>query len=111
MDAAHEGITIKTEVLLDAGTYASITLRDVTIGLENRVSAPGEGEKLIQRINNTAAICLSAEMMGMIHAAYGQTIAYLQERQQFGKRIEVIKPCSTVLPSSLRNRAMQKCRY
>ena len=87
VDAAHEGITTKTEVLLDAGTYASITLSDVTIGLENRVSAPGEGEKLIQRINNTAAICLSAEMMGMIHAAYGLTIAYLQERQQFGKRI------------------------
>ena len=87
IDANSKGIAISTEVLLDAGTYASIDLQNVTIDHGDRVSAPGKGEKLIQRINTTAAIALSAEMMGMIHAAYGKTIAYLQERQQFGKRI------------------------
>ena len=87
VDASLKGITIKTEVLLDAGTYASIDLDQVEISTNDRISAPGNGTTLLALVNNTAAICLSAEMMGMIHAAYGQTIAYLQERQQFGKRI------------------------
>ena len=87
VDASQKGISLQTEVLLDAGTYASLELNEVEISTNDRVSEPGKGPALLEQLNNTAAICLSAEMMGMIHAAYGQTIAYLQERQQFGKRI------------------------
>jgi len=87
VDTSHKGIEISTEVLLDAGTYAALSLNQVEVTVNDRVSEPGKGDALLKLVNNTAAICLSAEMMGMIHAAYGQTIAYLQERQQFGKRI------------------------
>ena len=87
VDSSQKGIEISTEVLLDAGTYAALSLNQVEVTVNDRVSEPGKGEALLKLVNNTAAICLSAEMMGMIHAAYGQTIAYLQERQQFGKRI------------------------
>ena len=87
VDADSNGITSTTEVLLDAGTYAQIEFNDVMIDASHRLSEIGKGNELLNQINNTAAICLAAEMLGMITAAYGQTIAYLQERQQFGKRI------------------------
>ena len=85
VEASLKGLSLQTEVLLDAGTYASLELNEVEISTNDR--AANRKRALLEQLNNTAAICLSAEMMGMIHAAYGQTIAYLQERQQFGKRI------------------------
>jgi alkylation response protein AidB-like acyl-CoA dehydrogenase len=87
VDAASKGITIQTDVLLDAGTYASLSFEQVNIAKNQRISEPGKEKSLLNLVNNTAAICLSAEMMGMIHAAFEQTVAYLQERTQFGKRI------------------------
>jgi acyl-CoA dehydrogenase len=87
VDAKSDGLSIKTDVLLDAGTYATINLEQVNISSQQRLSEPGKGDALLNLVNNTAAICLSAEMMGLIHAAFEQTIAYLQERTQFGKRI------------------------
>ena len=35
-------------------------------------------------------------MMGMINAAFEQTVAYLQERTQFGKRIEAYQAPQTI---------------
>lgn len=87
VDAASKGITMQTDVLLDAGTYASLSFEQVNIADDQRISEPGKGNDLLNLVNNAGAICLSAEMMGMIHAAFEQTIAYLQERTQFGKRI------------------------
>ena len=87
VDSKAEGVTIHTETLLDAGTYANIHFNQVSIKNEDRLSDKGKGDELLNYINNTAAICLSAEMLGIVTEAFDQTIAYLQERQQFGKRI------------------------
>lgn len=87
VNATQQGVSIKNDILLDAGTYSTLSFDQVALSENDRVSEPSKGNALIQQINTTAAICLSAEMMGVIHAAYSQTIAYLQERQQFGKRI------------------------
>ncbi len=87
VEANKEGLSTSTDVLLDAGTYANLRFDHVKIANDQRISAPGKGAELLNLVNNTGAICLSAEMMGIIHAAFEQTIAYLQERTQFGKRI------------------------
>ena len=87
VEANNKDIEIKTDVLLDAGTYATLRFDHVNIAHDQRISEPGKGNDLLHLVNNAGAICLSAEMMGMIHAAFEQTIAYLQERTQFGKRI------------------------
>ena len=87
VEASHSGIDLETDILLDAGTYATLSLNEVMIPANQRVSEPGKGTELINLINNIAAIALSAEMLGMMKEAFEQTISYLQERQQFGKRI------------------------
>jgi len=83
----HPGITLDTDIFLDAGTYATLNLKEVTISKEQRVSEEGKGNELINLVNNIAAIGLSAEMLGMMKEAFEQTINYIRERQQFGKRI------------------------
>ena len=85
--ADSKGITLTTDVLLDAGTYATVIFDQVAIAATDRISGVGEGTALLNRILNTASICLSAEMLGMVTEAFGQTVAYLKEREQFGKRI------------------------
>ena len=87
INSKSKGITLKTDILLDAGTYATITLKDVEVSESNRISAVGEGAALLNHILNTASICLSAEMLGITVEAFEKTIAYLKEREQFGKRI------------------------
>ena len=85
--ADSKGITVTSDVLLDAGTYATVVFDQVEVVASNRISGAGEGATLLNHILNTASICLSAEMLGMITEAFGQTVAYLKEREQFGKRI------------------------
>ena len=85
--ADSKGIKVTTDVLLDAGTYATVVFDQVEVAASNRISGVGEGTALLNQILNTASICLSAEMLGMITEAFGQTVAYLKEREQFGKRI------------------------
>ena len=87
VDADNKNLAIKTDILLDTGTYATLTFDNVNIANDQRISEPGKGDELLNLVNNAGAICLSAEMMGMINAAFEQTVAYLQERTQFGKRI------------------------
>jgi len=82
-----KGITVTSDVLLDAGTYATVVFDQVAVTATNRISGAGEGAALLNHILNTASICLSAEMLGMVTEAFGQTVAYLKEREQFGKRI------------------------
>lgn len=85
--ANADGLEMKTDILLDAGRYASIHLNDVMVKNSEHLTTANKGSEVLKKINNTAAICLSAEMLGIIKEAFDLTIAYLQERQQFGKRI------------------------
>ncbi len=87
VDAKAAGVSISTDIFLDAGTYASVTFDKVKVAASNRLSDAGEGSILLNKILNTACICLSAEMLGMVSEVFGQTVAYLKEREQFGKRI------------------------
>lgn len=87
VDVNADGLEIKTDILLDAGRYASIDLNDVMVKSSDHLTTADQESEVLKKINNTAAICLSAEMLGLVKEAFDLTIAYLQERQQFGKRI------------------------
>ena len=85
--ADSKGVTVTSDILLDAGTYATVVFDQVEVTATNRISGAGEGAALLNHILNTASICLSAEMLGNVTEAFGQTVDYLKEREQFGKRI------------------------
>tara|TARA_B100000768_G_scaffold179950_2_gene198766 strand:- start:291 stop:1412 length:1122 start_codon:yes stop_codon:yes gene_type:complete len=87
VDAKASGITITTDILLDAGTYTSIIIDKVKVDATSRINLPGEGADILDRILNTASIFISSEMLGMVKEVFSQTVDYLKEREQFGKRI------------------------
>jgi alkylation response protein AidB-like acyl-CoA dehydrogenase len=87
VDSCSEGIDIKTDVLMDAGSYSSIKFKNVLIPKKNKLDIKVEGVNILNKILDIASIGLSCEMLGSVQAAFEQTINYLKERQQFGKKI------------------------
>ena len=87
VDSCSEGIDIKTDVLMDAGSYSSIKFKNVVIPKKNKLDIKVEGVNILNKILDIASIGLSCEMLGSVQAAFEQTINYLKERQQFGKKI------------------------
>jgi len=87
VNSSAKGVSLTSEILLDAGTYASVTFDNVEVIANDRISDIGNGTVLLNQILNTASICLASEMLGIVKEAFGLTVEYLKEREQFGKRI------------------------
>ena len=56
VEAKTAGIYISTDVLLDAGTYASVTFDQVKVSEANRISTAGQGSNLLNQILNTSHV-------------------------------------------------------
>ena len=78
------GVTIQSQRLMDGRQYGSVTLRNV------EAEEWLEGDALDQgftRALDEATIMLSCEMLGGSRELLERTVAYLQEREQFGVKI------------------------
>lgn len=84
VDANSKGITISKKILMDAGTYADITFKNVKVPAENQLNIKLEGRLLLDRLMAIAYVGISAELLGICEQAFDVTIKYLKERQQFG---------------------------
>ena len=84
VDANSKGITISKKILMDAGTYADITFKNVKVPAENQLNIKLEGRLLLDRLMAIAYVGISAELLGICKQAFDVTIKYLKERQQFG---------------------------
>ena len=87
VDSKSKGIDIKTDVLMDAGSYSSISFNNVSVPAKNQLDIEVEGETILKSILDIGAIGLSCEMLGSVQAAFNQTMDYIKERQQFGTKI------------------------
>ena len=87
VDSKSEGVDIKTDILMDAGSYSSITLNNVNVPAKNQLDIDIDGDIILKSILGIGAIGLSCEMLGSVQAAFDQTIEYIKERQQFGTKI------------------------
>ena len=84
VDANSKGITISKKILMDAGTYADITFKNVKVRAENKLNIELEGRLLLDQLMTIAYAGISAELLGICNQAFDVTIQYLKERQQFG---------------------------
>ena len=87
VDSNSEGVNIKTDILMDAGSYSSIDFNNVNVPAKNQLNIKIEGEKILKSTLDIGAIGLSCEMLGSVQAAFDQTIEYIKEREQFGTKI------------------------
>jgi alkylation response protein AidB-like acyl-CoA dehydrogenase len=81
-DAA--GLTLIAYPTHSGGRAADVELRDVQIGAESVIGAPGEALGIIERAVDGGQAALCAEALGIVAALNDATLSYLKSRKQFG---------------------------
>ena len=87
VDSSSDGINIQTDILMDTGSYSTVSFKNVEVPFKYKLNVKAEGINILNKILDIASVGLSCEMLGSVQAAFEQTINYLKERQQFGKKI------------------------
>jgi alkylation response protein AidB-like acyl-CoA dehydrogenase len=86
--AQSKGVTVVRQTRLDGRSAAIVRLSGVTVSDDARLGAPGESEgeglELLARVIDIGTVGLTAEMLGLMTAAFGMTLEYLKTRVQFG---------------------------
>ena len=79
------GLTITPITNVDGTASAQVAFTDTQA--DTRIGEPGQGHALLETATAHAILALSAETLGAMEAAKDLTLAYLQDRQQFGRPI------------------------
>ena len=78
------GLTIERHGSVDSRNVSRARLDAVKVDESSVLGAPGGGAALLDRIFARATAALCAEMLGGAAEAFDRTLAYLEERKQFG---------------------------
>ena len=81
------GVAIERTIMADAHNAARIRFSGVSLGREALVAGKAEAAALIERVLDAGRIAVAAELLGAAEEAFARTLAYLKERQQFGRKI------------------------
>jgi len=81
-DAA--GVSARGYGRIDGGHAAELVLTDVQVGADALLGVEGVGHALLERIVGYGLLALSAESLGAMEKAKGDTLEYLRTRKQFG---------------------------
>jgi len=85
--ADDPGISISKIPTIAMDNTCEVILKEVKVSKEDVIGAPGQGWKILAKMNEKAAIAKSAEMIGGCKACIDMTAAYAKERIQYGKPI------------------------
>jgi alkylation response protein AidB-like acyl-CoA dehydrogenase len=87
-DAAGFAVGKKEDKLgIRASSTCELVLQDVRVGPEDVLGQVGHGYKVAIETLNEGRIGIGAQMVGLAQGALDHTIKYVQERQQFGRKI------------------------
>ena len=84
LDAGADGLTVKDFATVDGLRAAELTLADVRVGDDALLGVADEGFDTLRAVADEAILALSAEAVGAIQVLQQDTVAYTQERNQFG---------------------------
>jgi alkylation response protein AidB-like acyl-CoA dehydrogenase len=87
VDAGAEGLSIENRSLVDSRNAAAITFSNVRVSADQLLGTEGGIWAGLGRALDIANIGLASELLGLSTEAFTRTVAYLQERKQFGKII------------------------
>ncbi|MFC5697224.1 acyl-CoA dehydrogenase family protein [Pseudomonas sp. GCM10022186] len=76
-----------TPTLDQTRKLAEVSLLQVYVGADARLGAPGQGGELLEKVLLLACAAQAAEQTGGAQQALDLTLAYIAERQQFGRAI------------------------
>jgi alkylation response protein AidB-like acyl-CoA dehydrogenase len=88
VDGGAEGVTTTLLKTMDqTRKLCEVVLKDVTVGADRVLGAPGEGWKLLDRIVDRGKVGLCAEMCGGAQKVLEMSVEYAKVREQFGRPI------------------------
>jgi alkylation response protein AidB-like acyl-CoA dehydrogenase len=87
VDRAAAGVATKRTLNVDANNAAEIKLDGVQVAGEDVLGQVGQGYALLNQILDAGRVGLAAEMLGVSSQSFDQTVDYLKQREQFGKKI------------------------
>jgi alkylation response protein AidB-like acyl-CoA dehydrogenase len=88
VDAGAQGVTTTLLKTMDqTRKLCEVVLKDVTVGADRVLGAPGEGWKLLDRIVDRGKVGLCAEMCGGAQKVLEMSVEYAKVREQFGRPI------------------------
>lgn len=76
-----------TPTLDQTRKLAEVSLQQVYVEADARLGAPGQGGELLEKVLQLACAAQAAEQTGGAQQALDLTLAYIAERQQFGRAI------------------------
>ncbi|HET6332227.1 MAG TPA: acyl-CoA dehydrogenase family protein [Polyangiales bacterium] len=83
VDPAQPGVKIERATMLDSRNAARCTFEAVEVADAALLGAVDLGADLLDPVLDRAAVCVSAELLGLISQAYETTLEYLKTRVQF----------------------------
>ena len=87
LDAGTPGLTVERRSLVDSRSAGALVCDNVRVPAANLLGAPGHAWVGLNRALDIANIGLASELLGVSTEVFERTIAYLQERKQFGRVI------------------------
>lgn len=86
--AGAEGLTVRSlDVLDQTRKQAEITFEAVTVPPDALLGKPGQGEAILSRVLERAAVAVAAEQVGGAQRCLEMAVAYAKDRKQFGRAI------------------------
>ncbi len=90
VDADTKGYSVgkkEPKLGIRASATAEINFEDCRIPTSQRLGEEGEGFKIAMTVLDAGRIGIAAQALGIAEAAYEASVAYVQEREAFGKKI------------------------
>jgi len=87
VDMKKPGVEVETILTITGETLYQVSFKNVKLHNGDILGTAGEGEDLLARILDKAALLKCAEVCGACQALLEMSVAYAGERRQFGKPI------------------------
>lgn len=91
IDRDAEGVSLKTNALMDGQRIADLTLQNVRVSSDNLISDLDAGYEILDEVMKTVQVALSAEALGIMQTLNTATVEYTKTRKQFGVPISVFQ--------------------
>ncbi len=85
--ADASGVAMHPYPTIDGRRAADIILTDVEVGSDALIGGEGQGLELLEELRDRAVAAQAAEAAGLLDKLLQDTVAYAQQRQQFGQPI------------------------
>jgi alkylation response protein AidB-like acyl-CoA dehydrogenase len=87
VDANSDGVTVERRSMVDSRAAGTLRLENVQVSAASLLGDVGEAWGGLSRALDIANIGLASQLLGLSCEAFERTVAYLQERKQFGRVI------------------------